>query len=94
MEHAARPELLEVFRIFRIVGQLRLLLGIEMIEIAEELIEAIDGRQRLVAVADMVLAELPGGVAEIFHDAADGGVELAHAHRRAGEADLGRGRCE
>src|ERR1700684_3514916 len=38
----------------------------------------------------MVLAELAGGIAEILEQAADRGIELAHAHRRAGEADLGQ----
>ena len=38
----------------------------------------------------MVLAELAGGVAEVLEQSADGGVELAHAHRSAGEADLGQ----
>src|SRR5262249_11430577 len=33
--------------------------------------------------------ELAGRVAEVLHDAADRRIELAHAHRRAGEADLG-----
>ena len=89
LEHAARPELREVRRVLRIVRQLRLFLGVEVIEVAEELIEAVDGRQRLVAIADVVLAELAGGVAEVLQQAADGGIELAHAHRRAGEADLG-----
>ena len=90
LEHAARAELGEVRRVLRIVRQLRLLLGVEVVEVAEELVEAVDGRQRLVAVADVVLAELPGGVAEVLEQAADGGIELAHAHRRAGEADLGQ----
>ena len=89
-EHAARTELGEVCRVLRIVRQFRLLLGVEMIEIAEELVEAVHGRQRLVAVADMVLAELPCGVAEVLEQAADRGIELAHAHRRAGKADLGK----
>ena len=89
-QHAARTELGEVGRILRIIRQFRLFLGVEMVEIAEELVEAVHGRQRLVAVADMVLAELPGGVAEILEQAADRGIELAHAHRRAGEAHLGQ----
>ena len=89
-EHAARAELGEVGRVLRIVRQFRLFLGIEMIEVAEELVEAVHGRQRLVAVADMVLAELPGGVAEVLQQAADRRVQLAHAHRRAGKADLGQ----
>ena len=94
LEHAARAELGEVGRVLRIVGQLGLFLGIQVIEVAEELVEAVDGRQRLVAVADVVLAELPGGVAEVLEQAADGGVELAHAHRRAGETHLGQAGAE
>ena len=61
-----------------------------MIEIAEELVEAVDRRQRLVAVADVVLAELAGSVAEAFEQAADRGIQLAHAHRRARKADFGQ----
>ena len=90
LQHAARAELREVCRILRIVGKLRLLLGVEVVEVAEELVEAVDGGQRLVAVADVVLAELAGGVAEALHHPADRGVELAHPHRRAREADLGQ----
>ena len=89
-EHAARAELGEVGRVLRIVRQFRLFLGVEVIEVAEELVEAVHRRQRLVAVADVVLAELAGGVAEVLEQAADRGIELAHAHRRAGEADLGQ----
>ena len=59
-----------------------------MIEVAEELVEAVDGGQRLVAVANVVLAELAGGVAEALEQPADRGIELAHPHRRAGEADF------
>ena len=38
----------------------------------------------------MVLAELARGVAEILEQAADRGIQLAHAHRRAGKAHLGQ----
>ena len=37
---------------------LRLLLGVQVIEVAEELVEAMIGRQELVLVAEVVLAEL------------------------------------
>ena len=90
LEHAARAELGAVGRVLRIVGQFRLFLGVEMVEVAEELVEPVDRRQRLVAVADVVLAELARGVAEVLEQAADGGIELAHAHRRAREAHLGK----
>src|SRR5215475_3878233 len=39
LEHAARPELRAELRILGIVGIFRLLLGVEVIEIAEEFIE-------------------------------------------------------
>ena len=61
-----------------------------MVEIAEELVEAVHGRQQFVSIADMILAELSGGVAEILEQAADGRIELAHSHRRAGKAYLGQ----
>ena len=59
VEHAARAELRTERGILRIVLVLRLLLGIQVIEIAEELVEAVQRRQKLVLVAEMVLAELP-----------------------------------
>ena len=39
---------------------------IEVIQIAEKFVEAMDHRQELVLVAKVVLAELPGGVAHRF----------------------------
>ena len=74
VDDAARPEALvearEVLR-RRPVGHLRLLLGVEVVEVAEELVEAVDGRQELVQVAEVVLAELPGGVAERLEQLGD-----------------------
>src|SRR4029450_11318906 len=46
------------------VRQLRLLLGIEVVEVAEELVEAVRRREELVLVAQVVLAELSGGIAQ------------------------------
>ena len=51
MQHAARAEMLLELRVFRIVGVLGLLFRIEVIEVAEELIESMQGRQELVFVA-------------------------------------------
>ena len=59
------PETREVL-LRRIVVHLRLFFGVEVIEIAEELVEAVHGRQELVQVAEMVLAELAGGVALVL----------------------------
>jgi hypothetical protein len=47
----------------RVVGVLGLLLGVEVVEVAEELVEAVGGGEELVAVAEVVLAELAGRVA-------------------------------
>ena len=49
--HAARAEARLEFRVLRIVRVLRLFLGVEVIEVAEELVEAVHGRQEFVAVA-------------------------------------------
>src|SRR5262249_35575807 len=60
LEHAARTELRPERRILRIVRMLGLVLGVQVIEVAEEHVEAMHGRQELVAVTEMVLAELSG----------------------------------
>jgi len=52
---------------------LRLVLGVEVIEVAKEHVEAVHGRQELVAVAEMVLAELSGHVAERLEQSASVG---------------------
>ena len=70
-QHAARTEFLSERRVLRIVVVVRLFLGVEVVEVAEELVEPVNGRQMLVAVAEVVLAELPGGVAEVLQELAD-----------------------
>ena len=75
MQHAARTEVLveigELLRV-RVVGHLRLFLGVEVVEVAEELIEAVHRGQVLVEVAQVVLAELTGGVALVLQQFGDG----------------------
>src|SRR5436190_706103 len=68
---------------------LRLLLGVEVVEVAEELVEAVDGRQIFVAVAEVVLAELAGGIAERLERFGDGNVSRLKAHGCARNSDLG-----
>src|SRR5262249_61032582 len=63
LEHAPRTKPFFECRVLRIVGMLRLLFGVKMIEIAEELVEPVRGWQEFIAVAEMVLSELAGGVA-------------------------------
>ena len=62
VQHAARPVLLPEGWVFRIVGQLGFLFGVEVIQVAEELVEAVHRGQMLVTVAQVVLAELAGGI--------------------------------
>jgi hypothetical protein len=64
VEHSARAEPLLKRGVFRIVGIFRLFLGIEMIEISEEFIEAVFRRQKFVLISEMVFAELPTYLAE------------------------------
>ena len=60
-----------------------------MIEVAEELVEAMLRRQHLVAVAEVVLAELAGDVALRLEQVGDGRVFRLQAFGRAGQPDLG-----
>ena len=97
MQHAARPEVLlevRVFRRFRIILVLRLFLGVQVIEIAEELVEAVHGRQELVAVAEVVLAELAADVALRLEQFGDGRVFRLQAELRPGQSDLGEPRAD
>ena len=63
VEHAARRVFLLHFRVLEVVGVLRLLLGVQVVERAVKLVESVRGRQMLVAVPEVVLAELTGLVA-------------------------------
>ena len=90
VDDAARAEVLPKFRVIRVVRMLRLLLGIKMVEIAEELVEAVIGRQHLVAVAKMVLAKLTRHVTLLFEQHGDGRIFYPHAFRRTGQTDLGQ----
>ena len=70
VDHVARADLVQ--QLLRVVGVRRVFHRVEVIEVAEELVEAVDGRQELVEVAEVVLAELAGGVAQVFERRGDG----------------------
>ena len=92
VEHAAGAVVLfEIGEIVRvgIIPQLRFFLGIEVIKVAEELIEALVGGQVLIPIAEMVLAELAGAVAEGLEQAGDGGIFGAVAELGPGQPHLG-----
>src|SRR5262245_2195965 len=90
MDHASRAESLLEFWILGIVDALRLLFGVEVIEIAEELVEAVGGREELVTVAQVVLAELAGGVAQGFQQLGNRRVFRAQSEVGPGQAHLGQ----
>jgi hypothetical protein len=54
------------FLLARVVGVFRLFLRVQVVEIAEELVKSMRGRQELVEVAEMVLPKLTGGVTQRF----------------------------
>ena len=89
MEDAAGSKRRLELRILGIVGKLRLFFGVQVIEIAEELVEAVHRRQEFVLVAEVVLAELTGGIAERLEHFGDGRIFRLESDRGAGHADLG-----
>ena len=93
LHDAARTELRPERRVLRIVGVLRLVLGVQVIEVAEELVEAVNGRQEFVAVAEMVLAELSGRIALRLEQLGNGRILLRQPLFRRRQADLQTVRC-
>ena len=68
----------------------RLLFGVQVIKVAEELIETMDRGQVLVAVSQVVLAELAGGIAFVFEQLRNGRIFRLQAYRAAGTPTLER----
>ena len=62
---------------------------VEVIEVAEELVEAVDGGQELIQIAEVVLAELAGGVALRFERGGDRASLCWYADLGTGLADRG-----
>jgi hypothetical protein len=70
MNHVARAD--DIQQVLRIVGMCRVFHRIEVIQIAEEFVEAVNRRQELVLVAEVILAELAGGIAHRFQHCRNG----------------------
>ena len=58
IQQTARAKRIQKFRVLRIVIVFGLFFSIQVIEVAVELIKAVDRRQKLVAIAQVVLADL------------------------------------
>src|SRR5215813_4879982 len=52
------------FGVLGVVRVLRLLLCVQMVEVAKELVETMNGWQELVPIAKMILAELPSRITQ------------------------------
>src|SRR5664280_1768150 len=61
MHHVARAN--DIQEILRIVRMRRVFHRVEVIEVAKELVETVDGGQILIEIAKVILTELPGGIA-------------------------------
>ena len=88
MDHVARTD--GGLECRRVIGMAGVLHRVQVIEVAVEFIEAVQRGQELVQVAQMVLAELAGGVA---HGLEHGGSRwrlVGHAERRTGLTDGGQ----
>ena len=94
VKNASGPEPLFELRILWIVGQFRLFFGVQVIEIAKEFVEPVHGRQELIAIAEVVLAELAGRVAERLEHFGDGWVLRLQSDRGPGHSNLGRAGVE
>ncbi len=69
MNQVARPN--DIQEVLRIVGVERVFHGVQVIQIAKEFIEAVDGGQEFILVTKMVLAELSGRIALRFQHGGD-----------------------
>jgi hypothetical protein len=94
LHDTARAEVRAEGGIARVVKILRFFLGVEVVEITEEFVEAVHGGQKFVAVAQMVLAELAGGVALLLQQFRDGRVSRLQPNLDTGNSDLGKAGAE
>ena len=85
---AAGAEFLFEIGVLRVVGILGFLLGVEVVEISKKLVEAVVGREHVVAVAEVVFSELAGDIALRLKQRRDGGVFFFHPLGSTGEADF------
>ena len=101
-QHTARLEELHRGLVVRIVSLLWLVLGIQVVEVAVELVEPVHGRQKLVAISQVVFADLGGHVALWLEQLGQCRIlrldplrRAGHAHRRQAGAhrDLPRDQC-
>ena len=84
VDNSTRAEFLAEFRILGVIGQLGFFLGVQMIKVAVELIEAVGAGQEFILVAQVILAELSGRIALGFQQFGDGWILFTEAQIGAG----------
>jgi hypothetical protein len=94
VEYASRAEVFLELGVLGIVRKFRFFLGIEVVEIADELVEAVHGRQKLVSVTKVILAELASGVAQGLEQLGDGRIFLHYAQIGAWQPHLRQPRTD
>ena len=88
INHPARSIFLAKSGVLGIIAKLRLFLGVEVVKVAEELVESVDGGEKLIAVAEVVLAKLPGRVTQGLEHLGDRWVLAPQSESGARQADL------
>ena len=86
VDDSTGTEFLFELGIFRVVGIFRLLLRIEVVEVAKKLLKSMAGRQHVITVAEVVFSKLTGHVALGLEKRGDRRVFFLHSFRRAREA--------
>src|SRR5258705_13880301 len=94
MHHASRSKSILELGILRIVGQFRLFFRIQVIQIAEKLVESMHGRQEFIAISEVVLAKLAGSVAERLEQFSDSRVFALQSHCGAWHSNLRQARAQ
>jgi hypothetical protein len=88
VQYTSRAEALLELGVLEVVRVLGFLLGVQVVEVAEELVEPVLRRQVLVAVPEVVLAELAADVTERLQELSERGILRFQSEIGAGQANL------
>ena len=88
VDHAAWAKLLFELRIGWVVGVLRFFLGIQVVEVAVELVEAVGRGQHVIPIAQVIFSKLTRRVPTGPQQRGNRGILFLHAFWRAREAHL------
>ena len=92
MNHVARTD--HVQQLLRVGGVRGILHRVEVIQVAEELVEPVDGGQELIEIAEVVLAELARGITHVLQRGGNRAGLGGQPDLGAGLADRGHARAD